>query len=282
MVTGRQFHLRAHFPDGFFDSAADGLEQPLIGLLVDKMFEVQKYCSKTNHMWDGFWILMNKKVWKGIPEPLQEIIARNINEEGVRQRAEVEYMNANLEAELKSKGLEFFTVKNEDFRAKLVSAGFYNEWKKRFGDQVWSLLEQSAGAASHRPVPSRTCYDHLGGEIGVAIYAGLRERDALRPRPDGVVELGPSAGEVLKRLGVDVDAVSPGRQRLAFECLDATQHAPHLAGALGDAVATALTRKRWIRRRPNSRVITLTPSGAKGLRAALGVELSPASAAART
>ncbi|MBV8589417.1 MAG: TRAP transporter substrate-binding protein [Acetobacteraceae bacterium] len=34
---------------------ADGLEQPLIGLLVDKMYEVQKYCSETSHMWDGFW-----------------------------------------------------------------------------------------------------------------------------------------------------------------------------------------------------------------------------------
>src|SRR6516162_4609882 len=73
---------------------ADGLEQPLIGLLVDKMYEVQKHCSLTNHMWDGFWILSNKRVWNGIPANLREIIERNINEEALRQRAEVESMNA--------------------------------------------------------------------------------------------------------------------------------------------------------------------------------------------
>jgi tripartite ATP-independent transporter DctP family solute receptor len=124
---------------------ADGLEQPLIGLLVDKMYEVQKYCSETNHMWDGFWVLMNKRVWEGIPERFRDVIARNINEEALRQRTEVEFMNANLQADLKSKGLEFFKVKNEDFRAKLVSAGFYKEWQKRFGEEAWSLLESTAG-----------------------------------------------------------------------------------------------------------------------------------------
>jgi len=136
------------------------------------------------------------------------------------------------------------------------------------------VLDQSGGAGSASRVPSRTCYEHLGGEIGVAVYRGLRERDALRPRPDGVVELGPAADEAFAALGVDVDALRPGRQRLAFECLDSTERAPHLAGALGDAVAAALVRRRWITRTPESRVIALTPGGARGLRATLGIELS--------
>lgn len=135
------------------------------------------------------------------------------------------------------------------------------------------VLDQSAGLPAEPRVPSRTCYEHLGGEIGVAVYGALRERGALRPRPDGIVELGPAAGGVFGGLGVDVDAIAPGRQRLAFECLDATEHAPHLAGALGDALAAALVRRRWIRRQPDSRVISLTPSGARGLRGALGIEL---------
>jgi len=124
---------------------ADGLEQPLIGLLVDKMYEVQKYCSETNHMFDGFWVLANKRVWGSIPEKLREVIELNINEEAIAQRKEVEHMNANLADDLKSKGLEFFKVKNEDFRAKLVSTGFYTEWQKRFGDEAWALLESTTG-----------------------------------------------------------------------------------------------------------------------------------------
>src|SRR5690349_10798392 len=124
---------------------ADGLEQPLIGLLVDKMYEVQKYLSETNHMWDGFWVLANRRAWERIPPNLREIIARNIDEEAIRQRAEVEHMNANLQSELQSKGLTFFKVNNEDFRARLISAGFYTEWQKRYGDEAWSLLEATSG-----------------------------------------------------------------------------------------------------------------------------------------
>jgi len=136
------------------------------------------------------------------------------------------------------------------------------------------VLEQVAPGGSTRRVPSRTCYDHLGGEIGVAIYRGLRDRDALRRRADGIVELGPAAEESFGPLGVDVSAVEPGRQRFAFDCLDATERAPHLAGALADALARSLIRRRWISRKPNSRAISLTPSGARGLRSALGIELS--------
>jgi DNA-binding transcriptional ArsR family regulator len=115
-------------------------------------------------------------------------------------------------------------------------------------------------------VPSRTCYEHLAGRIGVGLYRGLRERDAVRERPDGLVDLGPAAEETFARLGVDVAAVRPGRQRFAFECLDATERAPHLAGALGDALAAGLVEKGWIEREEGSRVIRLTRRGASGLR----------------
>jgi DNA-binding transcriptional ArsR family regulator len=117
-------------------------------------------------------------------------------------------------------------------------------------------------------VPSRTCYDHLGGRIGVGLYRALREHDALRDRPDGLVDLGPAAADTFKRLGVDVAAVDPGRQRFAFECLDATERAPHLAGALGDALATALIERGWVVR--DGRTIDLTRRGTTGLRRTLG------------
>ena len=138
------------------------------------------------------------------------------------------------------------------------------------------VLSQTASDAPPPRVPSRTCYEHLGGAIGVRIYEALRERDALRAHPDGVVELGPHATETLDALGVDVEAVRPGRQRFAFECLDATQRVPHLAGALGDAIASALIRRRWISRKPDSRTITVTLSGVRGLKSALGLDLAGA------
>ncbi|ACA16221.1 TRAP dicarboxylate transporter, DctP subunit [Methylobacterium sp. 4-46] len=124
---------------------ADGLEQPLIGLLVDKMYEVQRSCSLTNHMWDGFWVLANRRAWERLPPDLREMLERAINQEALVQRREVEHMNATLQDRLQSLGLQFHTVANADFRQRLVSSGFYQEWQKRYGDEAWSLLEATTG-----------------------------------------------------------------------------------------------------------------------------------------
>jgi DNA-binding transcriptional ArsR family regulator len=131
------------------------------------------------------------------------------------------------------------------------------------------LTGRVAPAGAPRGAPSRTCYDHLAGPLGVSLYAALRERDALRDRPDGMVDLGPAAAAVFGGLGVEVAAVRPGRRRFAFECLDATEHAPHLAGALGDALADALLGRGWIRH-GEGREIELTATGDAGLRRELG------------
>jgi len=140
------------------------------------------------------------------------------------------------------------------------------------------LLDSITGRV-HAPVdavlpgiPSRTCYGHLGGEIGVGIYRCLRDRNALTARPDGIVELGAQADEPFQALGINLDSVPSKRQRFAFECLDATQRAPHLAGALGDTVAQALTERGWVRRNDNSRTYALTPTGQKGLKRVLDYE----------
>jgi DNA-binding transcriptional ArsR family regulator len=122
-------------------------------------------------------------------------------------------------------------------------------------------------------VPSRTCYEHLGGRIGVALYDALRRNRALEAHPDGTVELGPTGTETLKSVGVDVADVKPLRQRFAFECLDATERAPHLAGALADALAVSLIDRGWVQRKPNSRTITLSAAGRRKLKSALGLEL---------
>lgn len=140
-------------------------------------------------------------------------------------------------------------------------------------DRITGHVLAQRPSEESEPLPSRTCYDHLGGRIGVALYRALSEREALHDRPDGLVDLGPSGRETLARLGVDVDAIRPGRQRFAFECLDATEHAPHLAGALADALAGALISRGWIEREPAGRTIEVTPRGARQLKTAIGLAL---------
>ena len=42
----------------------EGQENPLALISTAKLYEVQKYCSLTNHMWDGFWFLANRRAWE--------------------------------------------------------------------------------------------------------------------------------------------------------------------------------------------------------------------------
>ena len=72
----------------------DGQENPLAILSNFKLWEVQKYVSMTNHMWDGFWMLANRRSWGAVPEDLQEIVATNFNASAVEQRADIEALNA--------------------------------------------------------------------------------------------------------------------------------------------------------------------------------------------
>jgi DNA-binding transcriptional ArsR family regulator len=117
---------------------------------------------------------------------------------------------------------------------------------------------------------ARTCYDHLAGRLGVGLTEALVERKALVVR-DASFELTASGEDVLNRIGVDVAGARAHRRSFARACLDWSERRPHLAGALGAAVADALLARRWIERRPSDRGLVVTTIGTKALRR-LGVE----------
>ena len=57
----------------------DGQENPLAIISTAKLYEVQKYCSLTNHMWDGFWFLANRAPGKRCRRISATIVAKNVN-----------------------------------------------------------------------------------------------------------------------------------------------------------------------------------------------------------
>ena len=139
--------------------------------------------------------------------------------------------------------------------------------------QIGAAPERTAKSA---PVAqARTCYDHLAGRLGVAVFKALVARGALKPQAEvpGDVELGPRAQRLFEGLGIDLDVVRQERRRLATTCLDWTERQPHLAGALGAALWGELTSRGWIVRRPGTRAVLVTTAGARGLRRRLGVAL---------
>ena len=124
---------------------AEGQENPLTLINIAKLYEVQKYCAMTNHMWDGFWQLANGKAWKALPPDVQAIISKNFAAAALAQRQDMASMNDSVAADLKTKGIEFNNVDPALFRAKLQKAGFFNEWKGKYGDEAWAILEKYTG-----------------------------------------------------------------------------------------------------------------------------------------
>jgi DNA-binding transcriptional ArsR family regulator len=196
--------------------------------------------------------------------------------------------------------------------AKLREAGLVvaeRSGRHRFyrlaGPHVAEVLETLARFSPPQPVTSlksgtraqalrfaRTCYDHLAGQLGVAVTAALLDQGALAAT-DGVqstdrreldrlsspmatqpYELGPQAAEIFDELGVDLDAVRHRRRPLLRFCLDWSEQRHHLAGALGAELASAMERFGWIEPRiPGHRALRLTDTGAAELRKRLSVDL---------
>jgi tripartite ATP-independent transporter DctP family solute receptor len=123
----------------------EGQENPLAIVSTAKLYEVQKYCSLTNHMWDGYWVLANLRAWEKLPADLQAIVAKHLNDGALAERADVAKLNATLRTDLEKKGLVFNAPANEPFRDVLRKAGFYVEWKQKYGADAWALLEKYSG-----------------------------------------------------------------------------------------------------------------------------------------
>jgi len=126
----------------------DGQENPLSLIDTAKLYEVQKYVAITNHMWDGFWFLANKKAFEALPANLREIVEAEFNASALAEREDLAKMSNTVADTLKGKGLQFVDTDATAFRGALKKAGFYEEWKGKFGAEAWGTLEKAVGNLS--------------------------------------------------------------------------------------------------------------------------------------
>ena len=96
-------------------------------------------------MWDGFWFFANGCMWEKMPVDLRAIITKHVNAAALAERNDVRRLNNTVEVELKVKGMAFNAVNAEPFRGALKKAGFYADWKKKYGADAWALLEKYSG-----------------------------------------------------------------------------------------------------------------------------------------
>ena len=123
----------------------EGQENPLTLISNSKLYEVQKSCAMTGHIWDGYWMVANRRSMDALPAPLRTIVNTHLDAAALAQRADSERLAVSLQAELTAKGMKFNYPDQRPFRQALQQARFYEEWKAKFGDEAWAQLEAAVG-----------------------------------------------------------------------------------------------------------------------------------------
>jgi DNA-binding transcriptional ArsR family regulator len=119
---------------------------------------------------------------------------------------------------------------------------------------------------------ARFCYDHLAGRLAIELVDAMTAA-RLMTLQGGRFELTDQGTSWFAELGIDVAQLQTARRSFARACLDWSERRPHLAGALGAALAARFLELEWIERAPRGRAAKLTPKGRARLRKALAVEL---------
>ena len=151
------------------------------------------------------------------------------------------------------------------------------------GEDVGSVLEALMGLAARaghsrtRPGPrepalreARICYDHLAGDLGVAMLDNMIGRDLIRASGEALT-LTPSGEHFVREFGIDLSGMDGTRRPLCKSCLDWSVRRSHLAGALGAALLRRFGELGWAKRVEGTRVIAFSPRGRKAFAETFGI-----------
>jgi DNA-binding transcriptional ArsR family regulator len=163
------------------------------------------------------------------------------------------------------------------------------------GPEVADVIERLTALAPPEPITSlrastraaqlrraRSCYDHLAGQLGVAVMRGMLDRgfllggdgeyDAEVDRPasfghDVDYQLTGSGRDFLDDLGV---VLPTGRRPLIRYCIDWTETRHHLAGRLGRGLRDRFLELGWVEEREGSRALRISTDGRAGFEREFG------------
>lgn len=158
----------------------------------------------------------------------------------------------------------------------VAKQGRHRYYRLASGD-VAHLLETLAVAAGGRRMPrsaqqaeaarlraARVCYDHLAGQLGVALVRSMVARGLLAAEAQDFA-LTHDGESFLGGIGIDVARARARRRAFARQCIDWSEREPHLGGALGAALAAHCFAHGWLARAPGSRRVEVTEAGAAAL-----------------
>jgi DNA-binding transcriptional ArsR family regulator len=117
---------------------------------------------------------------------------------------------------------------------------------------------------------ARVCFDHLAGEVGVALADSLADAGHVEMTTDGAAVTAQGLA-FLADFGVAEAACSHARPTFCRLCMDWSERRPHLAGRVGRSLFQGFVARGWLRRAETGRAVIVTPAGAVGFRRTFGV-----------
>jgi C4-dicarboxylate-binding protein DctP len=129
----------------------DGQENTPSNMYTQKMHEVQKYTTLSNHGYIGYVVVVNKKFWDGLPKDVHDQLEKAMKEATEYTNHISAEENEEALAEMKKSGkTEFITLKKEEVaEMKKALNPLYDDMAKRVGKPLIDEVVATVGGATH-------------------------------------------------------------------------------------------------------------------------------------
>ena len=125
----------------------DGTENPISNLYTQKMHEVQKYLTLTEHGYLGYAVIVNKKFWEGLPADVRGQLEQAMKEAtAYANKIAKEENDQSLEAVKKSgKTTVYVPTKDERLAFKKAMASVHVKMADRVGKELLQAIYKETG-----------------------------------------------------------------------------------------------------------------------------------------
>ncbi|MBT3065633.1 TRAP transporter substrate-binding protein [Rhodoferax sp. U11-2br] len=125
----------------------DGTENPISNFYTQKMHEVQKHLSLTNHGYLGYAVIVNKKFWDGLPADVRGELEQAMKEATVyANKIAQEENDMSLDGVKKSgKTTVYVPTKDERLALKKAMAPVHTKMADRVGKETLQQIYQATG-----------------------------------------------------------------------------------------------------------------------------------------
>jgi C4-dicarboxylate-binding protein DctP len=128
----------------------DGTENPPSNMYTQKMFEVQKNATVSNHGYLGYAVIVNKKFWEGLPADVHAALDKAVAESTVYANDIAQKDNDDALAAMKANGKTDFFEPSKAERDALCKAmePVYADMSDRVGKDLVAAIQKEAAAAT--------------------------------------------------------------------------------------------------------------------------------------